>query len=148
MAHFYTFIAWGKQFRPSQIDFAFTESNDPGDIGKIGRYKGEPIPYGSIEIKVSNNIDYMDRLIHLTRVVKSLLPQIITAGATDMYFDIARFDATTVFNEGYSTEQLSALASLNCDVHYSAYTVSEEEEAKLWKEYEYVPKEDNPTDAG
>ena len=49
------FRAMGAQFSPGQVEQGsgalFSEKNEPGDIARTGRYRGQPLPYGSAEIR-------------------------------------------------------------------------------------------------
>ncbi len=38
-----------------------TNSNAPGDIGKIGRYKNHPTPYGAYQIIVPKDINRREK---------------------------------------------------------------------------------------
>jgi hypothetical protein len=51
-----TFHAKGEFFRPSEIDYIFSSAIDTGMIGKTGRYREKPLPYGSIVIEVPREI--------------------------------------------------------------------------------------------
>jgi hypothetical protein len=46
---------WGNRFIPSQLrvsgQIEIADANDPGDIGTLGRYRGEPTPYGSCNVR-------------------------------------------------------------------------------------------------
>ena len=128
-----SFHAKGNQFRPSDIDFAFSKAIDTGTIGKNGYYLNKPIPYGSIVIEVPREIPNAERISYLVKLVQPLIPEIKQAGATEWYLDIARYYSNQC-NEDYSSEEMALMASLNCPLYYSAYKVSEEEEKELEKE--------------
>lgn len=125
-----SFHAFGTQFRPSQIDYPFTTSMDPGTIGNEGRYRGKPIPYGSIVINVPRQIPNNKRIEYLVRTVLPLMAELKLAGATDWYINIGRFYSGQC-NEAFSTEELKLLASMDCPLHYSAYKVSKKRESEL-----------------
>lgn len=130
-----SFQVWGDQFKPSLIDFAFTESHDPGDIAKLGRYRGQPMPYGSASIHVPIHIPNGERIKYIVDIALRLLPELQRAGATEWHVDIGRFYSTQC-NEEYSAEEISLLAQLRCPLLYSAYLVSEEDESKLGRNLE------------
>lgn len=130
-----SFQVWGEQFKPSLVDFAFTESHDPGAMGKMGRYRGLPIPYGSANILVPSHIPNAERIRYIVEIALRLLPDLQRAGATEWHVNIGRFYSTQC-NEEYSVEELSLLAQLGCPLLYSAYLVSEEEESVLKQDME------------
>lgn len=135
MPWIYSFHAWGEEFRPSQIDFAFTRAHDSGNVGTSGRYRNEIIPFGFADFNVPPTVPNEERTRYLVNILLPLMPELIRAGATDCYMDIGRFYSSQC-NEAYSEEDLSLLASVGCRLHYSAYQVSEEEEMELQKKYE------------
>ena len=128
-----SFHADGTQFRPSQINYPFTTSIEPGTIGKEGRYRDKPVPYGSIVIDVPRQIPNDKRIKYIVRTVLPLVPELKRAGASDWYLNIGRFYSSQC-NEAFSTEELKLLASLDCPLHYSAYKVSKKRECELEKE--------------
>jgi hypothetical protein len=119
-----SFQVRGKQFKPSLVEFTFTESHDCGEIGKAGRYRGQPMPYGSANIHVPSYIPHEERIIYIVNIALRLLPELQRAGATEWHVDIGRFYSTQC-NEEYSPEEISLLAQLKCPLLYSAYLVSE-----------------------
>jgi hypothetical protein len=125
-----SFHASGDSFTPSRIDFPFSESNDPGEMGTSGRYLNKPIPNGYIRIDVPKEILNGERIKYLVHNILPIISDILKFGATNYYLDIARYYSSQC-NESYSTEELALLAQLNCPVNYSAYQVSESEEKAL-----------------
>ena len=128
-----TFHASGDQFRPSKIRFPFTEAIDPGTIGKEGRYRDKPIPYGFILIEVPRQVPNAERIKYLVQLVQPLIPELKQAGATDWHLNIGRFYSTQC-NEAFSSDNLALMASLNCPLNYSAYKVSKKRERELEEE--------------
>jgi hypothetical protein len=78
-----TFLAGGVQFKPSQINYAFTTAHDSGVIEKSGPYAGEPNPGGSISIAVPDRIPQEKIIAYIVKVVRPLLPKLREAGADD-----------------------------------------------------------------
>jgi hypothetical protein len=126
-----SFEMWGKGFRPSRVPFRFTEQHDPGAIGTVGRYRGEPLPYGSASYVVPASVPNTDRIKHAVQIIEPLLAGIRDAGATDWHISIGRYYSSQC-NEAYSLEELQLIARLRCGFTYSAYSVTEEDEAE-WK---------------
>ena len=126
-----SFEMWGEGFRPSRVPFRFTDQHDPGAIGTVGRYRGEPLPYGSASYVVPSSVPNADRIKHLVQIIEPLLAGIRDAGATDWHISIGRYYSSQC-NEAYSFEELQLIARLRCGFTYSAYSVTEEDEAE-WK---------------
>ena len=130
-----SFEIWGEDFRPSRVPFTFSKQHDPGVIGTIGRYRGQPVPYGSASYYVPSSVRNTDRIKHIVETIEPLLPAIRDAGANKWHLSIGRFYCAQC-NEEYSLEQLHMIARLGCGFIYSAYEVSEEEEQRLIQKYE------------
>ena len=81
-----SFVASGESFRPSTVDAPFSECEDPGDIGKLGRYRGVPLPSGSATFSVPESEEQGIRFLH--RTVSPLMPVLRAAGATDFFIHI------------------------------------------------------------
>ncbi len=66
----------GDSFSPSAIEaktrIIFDRKNEPGEIGKIGRYKGNPIPYGNAEIVFSETGSSADLFSSEASILNSL----------------------------------------------------------------------------
>lgn len=136
MAWDYSFFVSGEGFRPSLVDFAFTDQEDTGCISKSGRLKGKPIPVGSASYRVPRDIPYDRRLQHIADIFQPMLPKLREVGATDWQVWIARYYHAQC-NEEFSPEELRHLLRLDCGLCYSAYSVSESEEAAKRKEFGY-----------
>ncbi len=134
--------ASGDFFKPSEVDFSFTQSFDYGDIVDHGHHRNEPKPYGYAIIEVPPSVPNEDRLIYIAKLVSSLLPKLKQAGMETGYVNIGRYYSTQC-NEEYSTEEIALLAQLNCPLIYSAYLVSEDDEEKLRQELETYSRSDD-----
>lgn len=130
-----SFEIWGEEFRPSRVPFQFTEQHDPGAIGIVGRYRGQPMPYGSATYVAPSSIPNTDRIKHVVQIIEPVLSHIRAAGAEDWHISIGRFYHAQC-NEEYSLEELQLVARLGCGFIYSAYSVTEDEERELEQKYE------------
>lgn len=126
---------WGEEFRPSRVPFQFTEQHDPGLIGTVGRYRGQPLPYGSASYIVPSSIPNTDHIRHTVQTIEPILASIRAAGATDWHISIGRYYQAQC-NEEYSLEELQLIARLGCGFIYSAHSVTEDEERELEQKYE------------
>lgn len=131
----------GEQFKPSQVNYAFTEAHDPDAIGERGPRRGKPLGYGSAVIQVPSYIPNQDRIKYLVDIALPLLPDLEQAGATEWYLDIARYYSTQC-NEELTAEQLTLVAQLRCSLCYSAYQMSEEQELEMEHELETFEREE------
>jgi hypothetical protein len=85
---------YGESYSPALVEkdtiIKFSYKNEKGDIGKRGKYKEKPLPYGSSSIKPpSNLIDENEKLLWLIDILKKHKEKILKCGATDMTFHIA-----------------------------------------------------------
>jgi hypothetical protein len=124
-----------KRFTPSKVPFQFTEQHDSGVIGTRGRYRGQPVPYGSASFVVPRSVPNDKRIAHIVQTIEPLLDNIRAAGATKWHISIGRFYYAQC-NEEYSLEELQLISRLGCGFIYSAYNVTEEEEKELERKYE------------
>ncbi len=108
-----SFVASGKTFRPSTIDVPFSEREDPGDIGKLGRYRGVPVPIGSASFNVPESEEEGIRYLH--GLVFPLIPVLRASGATDFFIHITyQYDHQCAL--GYDAEEMRMLADFGCEV--------------------------------
>jgi hypothetical protein len=125
----------GPEFRPSQVHFRFTEQQDPGVIGKFGRYRGQPVPYGSADFVVPSSVSRAQGITYLVHTIEPVLDAIRAAGATDWHISIDRYYHAQC-NEEYSLEELKLIARLGCGFIYSAHEVSEAKEREMERKFE------------
>ncbi|HEY4415377.1 MAG TPA: hypothetical protein VGO57_06765 [Verrucomicrobiae bacterium] len=103
----------GDDFRPSLVDAPFSEAEDPGTIGKLGRYRGVPTPYGSANFDVPetepNGIRYLYKLAF------PWLPALRAAGATDFDIHITyHYDVQCAL--AFGEDEMKLLAEFGCAV--------------------------------
>ena|SRR5690606_29961879 len=64
---------YGDNFSPAKVeqtvDLTFSNKNEIGEIGKLGRYKNLPIPYGSATIKNSENASLASFLMYFRKYI-------------------------------------------------------------------------------
>jgi hypothetical protein len=122
---------WGKAFFPSKIEekigICFDRKNDPGELGKIGRYRGTSIPFGSAAIKFSENGDSND-LISKDAPILDTLERYRTvfreAGVTDITLHVNIFYKKQC-NIEQSHELLKRLSMLEVNLAISCQQVDE-----------------------
>ncbi|WP_291727764.1 hypothetical protein [Bernardetia sp.] len=127
-----TFEIYGEDFKPNEVDFNFSEKNEPNDICRVGRLKGEPYKYGSASYQVPKYIDRDLLFKHLADTFEPMLDELKCAGAESWHIEIDRLYYAQC-NEELSPDEITQIARLKCSVSYSAYAVSEEEEIKGFK---------------
>lgn len=107
-----TFSTSGKDFLPSKVSAPFTAAHDPGAIGKVGRYRGIPLPYGSADFDAPE--DEEEKIAYLHRIIVPLLPALRNAGADDFSLRITyHCDSGAI---GFSKEEMRMVSELECDV--------------------------------
>lgn len=107
-----TFTAYGERFTPSKISARFTDAHDPGVIGKAGRYRGKPTPYGSASFDAPQKEP--EKIEYLYRLVVPLLPALREAGADDFWLQITYHCDSGAL--GFSKREVKMLAEMDCDV--------------------------------
>src|SRR6266496_4297788 len=84
-----TFRAMGPQFSPSQVELVSGElssvKNEPGEVARSGRYRGQPLPYGSREIRdMDTPTTLSGAQSSFLDVVARVAPACRSAGATSL----------------------------------------------------------------
>jgi hypothetical protein len=118
-----SFEAMGDSYSPSRVPFPWTEAHDPGAIGKRGRYRGVPTPYGSSSYQVPADVPIEDRIAHLHKMILPLLPKITEAGATSTWVSAGYFYDSQC-NLSFSLEELGMLRGLNTRFDVSCYEIT------------------------
>lgn len=116
----------GEKFSPmafSKISgVKLIDPNEPGDIGKIGRYKGMPMPYGSASIEVSDKAEEdWSHFDDLLSVVEGCIEVLRETGAEDISLFISLFHDGQC-NFAFTKEQLKRIAVLEVEVPISCYS--------------------------
>lgn len=116
-----SFVAVGQAFRPSTVEAAFSEREDPGEMGKRGRYRGVPVPVGSATFCVPES----EGIRYLHETVAPLLPALRAAGATEFFIHITyHHDGQCAL--GFTAEEMRMLADLGCEVSVDCWREDEE----------------------
>src|SRR4051812_26230816 len=106
-------VAGGDAFRPSTLAAPFADAEDPGAIGKRGRYRGVPVPAGSATFVVPETEKQGIRYLH--SAVYPLMPALRAAGATDFSIHISyHYDQQCAL--GFEAEEMQLLAEFGCAV--------------------------------
>lgn len=107
---------WGERFFPSRIKVSgnveIINAIDPGDIGKIGKYRGKPTPYGSCDVRCTR----MDRsqIVYLAAHLKRHLALYRKHEATDIVFWIIWTGVQG--NMEFTVQELRKLADMRIPV--------------------------------
>jgi hypothetical protein len=84
---------WGEKFSPKLVSkrtkLLFDEAEEVGQIGKVGKYRNKPQPYGASVIRVPDNVKNDRKIEWLAKQIKPKLSAIRKCGATDIYVDVA-----------------------------------------------------------
>jgi hypothetical protein len=107
-----TFSAFGTHFVPSKVSASFTDSHDPGEIGRAGRHRGVSDPNGWASFDAPGKEE--DKIAYLHRIVVPLLPALRAAGAENFDLRITyHSDSGTI---GFTKEEVRMLAEMECDL--------------------------------
>jgi hypothetical protein len=108
-----TFLATGTHFTPSKASAPFSEAYDPGVVDPVGRYRGLPVPYGSADLSVPEDVP--DKIAYVHDRMRPLLADLRAAGAEEFELHITyHYDVQCAI--GLSSSELRMLAELGCDV--------------------------------
>ena len=121
-----TFTALGARFFPSKVSAAYSKAHDPGVIGQLGRYRGQPVPYGVASFDAPE--EEKEKIVYLHRVVFPLLPALRAAGADDFSLHIT-YKYENQCSIGFSKEEIRLIAELDCDVPVDCWTDTEANQA-------------------
>jgi len=115
----------GEAFRPTEAEeqsgIRFSEKNEIGDVGKSGRYRGKPQPYGfgSLETEITDS-DLEVPLKRFLEQVQQGLPVWRSLGADSIHLQIDVFYEHQC-NLELSESLISALHALRLSVALSCY---------------------------
>ena len=98
------------------------DTNEPGEIGTRGRFRGKTTPYGSANIEISNKAESdWARFDELLAIIESCIDSLREAGADDMHLTVSLFHDGQC-NFGFSKDELRRVAALNVDMAISCYS--------------------------
>ena len=118
----------GDSFSPrlaeQRTGLRFTETNEPGEIGIRGRYKGQPRPYGMAILEAPfDNVTRPKSIMPEEWIVDTItlcIAELRACGASSIYLNlvVAWKDQC---NLGFGSTFLSKLGQLNIDLALSCY---------------------------
>jgi len=121
-----SFSSSGENFSPAKFSkinsVKLVDANEPGDIGRRGRHRGKPIPYGSATIEVSDKAEgNWSSFDDLLTVMENCIDDLRGAGAGDISLLVSLFHDGQC-NFAFSNDQLKRLVGLNVDLPISCYS--------------------------
>jgi hypothetical protein len=108
-----TFTAQGVHFTPSKVVAPFSAAHDPGVLGKRGRYRGLPVPYGAADFDVPK--EEKEKIAYLHRTVLPHLAAMRASGAEEFRVHIT-YHYESQCAVGFSKEEIRLLSELECEV--------------------------------
>ena len=116
----------GERFSPSfflkMCHVELVDTNEPGEIGKAGLYRGIPTPYGSASIEVSHKAEVdWSRFDDLLTIVETCIEALREAGAEKIWISCSLFHDGQC-NFGFSKQELKRIAALDVDMPISCYS--------------------------
>lgn len=119
----------GEKFSPKKATeitgLNFSEMNEVGEIGKKGRYKNKPIPFGYGLLEAPATIPDDDRILWLANELSGKLEVLYGLGAGESRMYIGYFYINQC-NCGLTKEELAAIAKLGIDFWFSCYDISDD----------------------
>jgi len=109
-----SFSVSGERFMPSKVPATFSDAHDPGVIGKLGRYRGAAVPYGSAgfhapEEEKSKLAWIYDRVLPFRAAMQDAGAEHFTLSVTYTY------DSQCALS--FTKEELKMILELDCDFH-------------------------------
>jgi hypothetical protein len=98
----------------------FDKAEEAGQIGKLGKYRNKPQPYGAAVIRVPDNVSYEKKIAWLAKQVQPNLPMIRRCGATRIYVDEAIYHDGQC-NLAFESEELKLLSDFGLPFCVSVY---------------------------
>lgn len=114
----------GSHFSPAQVGWRdrhyVQDANEVGEIGKVGRYAGMPIPYGSCALALVQQPGSWLELARLLSALESDIVEIRRFGGNDitMYCNIFYEEQC---NFEFSREELSSICNMEIDLAISCF---------------------------
>lgn len=114
-----SFIATGERFTPSKVPASFSDAHDPGVIGRLGRYKGVPVPYGSADFDAPE--EEPEKIAYVHRLAFPFLGAMRAAGAEDFSLRITyQYDSQCALS--FTREEQRMICELDCDFCIDCWT--------------------------
>jgi len=121
----------GEEFSPKKAEeitgLKLRDKLEVGEISPRGRYRGEPVPYGTAQLEVPTEIPYDDRLMWIIRSLEVNLQKLYDCGAKETRICAGYFYKNQC-NFGFSKKELLAIAKLEIDFDVSCYDISDDDE--------------------
>jgi hypothetical protein len=111
---------YGESFKPSAVDFHFSEAIDVGTLGVKGKFKNIPMPFGHATIHASESNASGRSILAVCEIGLSLMDTLKTAGTNEFVLWVLR-DYESQCNEEFRPEEISLMAKVGCTLCYSAY---------------------------
>ena len=107
-----SFVATGECFMPSKVPAQFSSAHDPGVIGKTGRYRGVPVPYGSATFSAPE--EEKEKIAYIHARAFPFISAMRDAGAERLWLSIGyAYDSQCALS--FSKEELRMILDLDGD---------------------------------
>ncbi len=115
----------GDKFSPAAFEninsIRIVDAHEPGALGRVGRYRGKPIPYGSATIEVSDRAEKdWSRFDDLLTVVENSIVALREAGADEISILCSLYHDGQC-NFAFTQDRLRRIAALKVDLPISCY---------------------------
>ncbi len=120
----------GEIFSPKEAEKStglhLSKKHEVGDIGKEGKYKNKPLPYGSAILEAPENIPMDEKFSWLMQSLEDTLEKLYKCGAGETRIYAGYFYKNQC-NLTFTKEELNAIARLNIDLWLSCYDMPDED---------------------
>ena len=117
---------WGANFDPIRVEqetgLLFTSKEEVGSVANYGRYKNQPLPYGSARFDAPETIGRDEHVLWLAGKWAGKIDIARACGAEDIHFWVGYFYDTQC-NCALSVEEIEAINELGIPYLFSVYQV-------------------------
>jgi hypothetical protein len=114
----------GQMFSPKSLEkktnLVLTQKNEPGEMGRLGKYKNKPLPYGAANIEPPNTIGDHEKITWLATTFLEHKESIEQSGIEDLHFYIGYFYENQC-NLALTASELKLIAETGLDYWFSCY---------------------------
>jgi hypothetical protein len=122
---------WGQKFSPASAEqrtgLTFDEKNEVGDLGRTGRHKGEPIPFGAARLEPPPEIPDEDKILWLAASLKGKMEAMEECGLEEAHFYAGYFYEEQC-NCTLTASETKAIAEVGIPFWFSCYDMTEIQE--------------------
>jgi hypothetical protein len=123
---------WGQRFSPTEVEgvtgLLLAHKNEPGENGRYGKYRGQPMPFGSASLEPPESVPEADRLDWLIERAAVHLETFRRLGAEELilHVNVPYWDQC---NMEFSPSEIAAIAALGVPFTITCWKSSQDQGA-------------------